>query len=116
MDYLVIVEVEVPAHISILESMSGLSLMNKLARSGDVWCNHVLNSIVARGVLTKGRSTLSLPSRILAKAASVQLAGGLYEAFHFGPTRLNVSDAPTRDKALPPTARCSLLDFLLVRA
>ena len=97
-----------PAHINVLETAAGLTLMNKLAKSRDLRYLHVLDSNVARGALTKGRSSSRSLRVPLLRAAATQVVGGLYPAFVFGPTRLNVSDAPTRNRPLPPRASISL--------
>ena len=56
-----------PTHINVLEAMSGLTLMNKLAAAGDLRYNHILDSNVAKGSLTKRRSSSSVLSRILSR-------------------------------------------------
>lgn len=46
------------------------------------------------------------------KSAACQLAGNLYPAQSFAPTRLNVADRPTRGKEVREPASFSVLDFL----
>ena len=64
-----------PAHINVLETAAGLTLMNKLAKSSDLRYLHVLDSNVARGALTKGRSSSRSLRVLLLRAAVTQVPG-----------------------------------------
>ena len=55
----------------------------------------------------KGRSPSFGHRPSLRRCGAIMVAGSLYPVMHFGPTRLNVADCPTRDTALPePCASC----------
>jgi hypothetical protein len=55
----------------------------------------------------KGRSPSFGLRPSLRRCGAIMVAGSLYPVMHFGPTRLNVADCPTRDSALPePCASC----------
>ena len=58
----------------------------------------------------KGRSSSRALDRELKRAAALQVAGGLYPAIQFGPTRLNVADDPTREADLRNPHPHSILD------
>ena len=90
-----------PRHINALETEAAVSALRCLARGGkDQRVVMILDSACARGALAKGRSSARLLQPSLRRAAAICVAGGLYPAFLFGPTRLNVSDDPTRDTEL----------------
>ena len=63
----------------------------------------LMDSSVGKGALAKGRR----------RSASIQLAGGQYFAYGFAPTRLNISDDPTREVALRQSVRRSLFEGAL---
>ena len=102
-----------PSHINIFESYSLVSLLKKLtAEGGDCRFSALLDSRVAKGAHSKGRSSSNALRLSLQKAGSYILAGNLHPSYGFAPTRLNVADAPTRDRELPASADASLLDIL----
>ena len=101
-----------PAHINVLESHSYLALLKNLALKGECRFVAVLDSRVAKGAHAKGRSSARMLLPSLQKSACLQVAGGLYPAYGFAPTRLNTADAPTRDSAIHVRADVSILDQL----
>ena len=97
-------------HINALETDAAVTNLRQLAREGkDTRSVHILDSSCARGALTKGRSSARLLRPSLRKAAAICVAGGLFPAFVYGPTRLNVSDDPTREVPLRAPHDRSLL-------
>ena len=106
-------------HINVLETGTVETLLEDLTKSGGSRRDNILvDSLVAKGALAKGRSSAFSLSRVLKRSASYQIAGDLYPALSFAPTRWNPSDAPTRDKAMPipvPHSLSSVLDFSLLR-
>eukprot|EP00435_Cladocopium_sp_Y103_P056526 s1300_g19.t1 len=102
-----------PSHINVLESSSFVTLLKKLlSEEGDIRFTALLDSRVAKGCHAKGRSSSKALQPTLRKSAAYQVAGGLYPAFGFAPTRLNTADAPTRDRDLPDSACHSLAELL----
>ena len=57
----------------------------------------LVDSIVVRGAVSKGRSSSRAITSVLRRLCSTFLAGSLYATLPFCPTRLNVADDPTRD-------------------
>lgn len=101
-----------PAHINVLESHSYLALLKNLALKDSCRFVAVLDSRVAKGAHAKGRTSARMLLPSLRKSASLQIAGGLYPAYGFAPTRLNTADAPTRDSKIESRAVVSVLDHL----
>ena len=98
-----------PEHINVLETKAFLAVLRQLGREGgDKRCVQVVDSSVALGATTKGRSSARSLRKSLLQACALQLGFGLYPAVVFGPTRLNTSDAPTRDTQLPTPASLSI--------
>eukprot|EP00439_Symbiodinium_sp_Y106_P057394 s126_g8.t1 len=86
-------------HINVLESEAALQVYRDLCRAGgDLRFNAITDSSVTLGSHSKGRSSALLLGPSLRKAGAILVAGGLYPASHFSPTRLNPSDDPTRDQ------------------
>lgn len=85
-------------HINVLETSSAVSNLVGLAsqRSSVRFC-HFLDSAVAKGALSKGRSSSKALQPLLRRAGSVCVAADLYPGWTYSPTRLNVADDPTRD-------------------
>lgn len=101
------------SHINILESAATLKLASSMARSGgDVRYVDLVDSNVARSVLTRCRSSSDALKALLHQNSAVALAYGLYPAYRFAPTRANPSDHPTRDADFPPLAAHSILDAI----
>ena len=101
------------SHINVLEVGSAASLMKEslLARP----CTRftlLLDSLVARGALAKGRSSAVTLVPMLQRCCALQIAGGLQPSYAFAPTRYNTADAPTRDRELPVASKHSLCGIL----
>ncbi len=62
----------------------------------------LVDSIVVRGAVSKGRSSSRAISAVLKRLCSTFVAGSLYATLPFCPTRLNVADDPTRDHPIRP--------------
>ena len=110
-----------PAHINILESAAVGRLFKDFAllRPKSRF-SVILDSNVSLSAHVKGRSPSYGLRPCLRRSGATIIAGCLYPAYHFGPTRLNVADAPTRDCPLPDACDSvlpvgcgfdSLLDF-----
>ena len=100
-------------HINVLEAEAALAVLNSEAlRGGDTRFCLILDSSVARGALAKGRSSARLLGPALRRSAALQVAAGLYPGFVYGPTRLNVSDDPSRAKMLRRSMGTSLFHLL----
>ncbi|CAE7488234.1 unnamed protein product [Symbiodinium sp. CCMP2456] len=103
-------------HINALETESVVSLLRGLAKSkGDSRPVCIVDSSCAKGALAKGRSSAHLLRPALRRAGAICVAGGLFPAYAYGPTRLNVSDDPTRSADLREAAGASLLEGLSER-
>ena len=101
------------SHINILESHAYLEILKQsLREGGDRRIIGLLDSRVAKCSQAKGRSSAKALGPSLKKSMAWQVAGGLYPALGFAPTRLNTADAPTRDRDLPVSLPCSLVDLL----
>ena len=73
---------------------------------------HIVDSAVSLGATSKGRSSARTLRRALLQGAALQLGFGLFPMGAFGPTRLNVSDAPSRDAPLPEPMPHSVVSAL----
>ena len=102
-----------PRHINALETEAAVAVLRHLVRGGET-CRPVviLDSACARGALAKGRSSTRLLRPSLRRAAALSVGGGIYPAYVFGPTRLNVADDPSRDVQIRPPASHSVLHGL----
>ena len=101
------------AHINVLETKAALrTIQHAVLKGGDRKVVLCLDSSVARGELAKGRTTSKLLRPVLCKAAAWLVAGGVYLGMHHAPTRLNISDDPTRSKGLRAPAKHSLASLL----
>ena len=97
------------SHINVLEARSFLrALRLRAPAKDDMRFVHGLDSNVALGALVKGRTSSRLLLPAVKQSAALQVGFGLYPGPLFCPTRLNVSDAPTRDRPLPAPAQRSL--------
>ena len=89
------------SHINILEMASVLRLANKLAdRKKSLRVVNLVDSFVVRGAASKGRSASLGLSPIIRRLNAVCVASFLFFTLPFVPTRLNVSDDPTRSVQL----------------
>lgn len=97
-----------PSHINVLEVSSAVAALQKVgAHHPHTRFVSFVDSMVARGALTKGRSTSFLLRPSLLRSAALQIVFDLFPVWPFCPTRLNVADDPTRDVALREGARFS---------
>ena len=89
------------SHINILEEASLLRLISKLVPLNKS-CRVValVDSFVVRGATSKGRSSSRGLSSVLRRLNALVVAAGIHLVTPFCPTRLNISDDPTRDVAL----------------
>ena len=102
-----------PCHINVFESRSYVELLKHLLlEGGDCRFVALLDSRVAKGAHTKGRSSAYTLAASLQRACCFQVAGNLHSAFGFAPTRLNTADAPARDSPLPSSSTHSVLSCL----
>ena len=101
------------SHINILESRSYVALAKDLVIKGGRrrFCA-LLDSRVAKGSHSKGRSSSLALRPGLLRGCALSICGNIYPSFGFAPTRLNTADAPTRSRDLPEPAECSILDGL----
>ena len=89
---------KVPRHINVLEvSASVAALEDAAVCAEDSREVFLVDSKVAQGALTKGRSSSYSLQPALKRACALQIACGLFPSWGFAPTRLNVADDPTRD-------------------
>ena len=89
------------SHINLLELKSVLRLVSDLVKEKkSVRFCVLVDSIVTKGSVSKGRSSSVAVSSILRHICSFMVAGGLYAVTPFVPTRHNTADDPTRDREL----------------
>lgn len=102
------------AHINVLETSTVTSLFREIIaeEEEDMRQNVLVDSSVAKGALAKGRSSAFSLQPTLRRSACYQIAGGIFPAYSFAPTRWNPADAPTRDKDMPSPVPFSLNGFL----
>eukprot|EP00435_Cladocopium_sp_Y103_P020515 s2882_g5.t1 len=98
-----------PSHINALEVSAGVSVLKTAGQekphSRVICC---VDSSVARGALTKGRSTSVLLQPLLRRSAVWQVCFDLYPVWPFCPTRHNVADDPTRSVNLRKSCPLSI--------
>ena len=86
------------SHINILEMSAVLRLANKLAeRRKPLRVVNLVDSFVVRGAASKGRSASLGLTPVIRRLNAVSVAASLFFTLPFVPTRLNVSDDPTRN-------------------
>lgn len=101
------------AHINVYEASTVTSLLNQLIKDEpSTRHNLVVDSRVAQGSLVKGRSSALSLQPVLQKAAACQLAGDIYPAISFGPTRIIPADAPSRDREIEQPVPHSILSSI----
>ena len=101
------------AHINVYESAVVVSIQKQLLlESPSVRFNVVVDSLVSKGALAKGRSSALTLSPVLKQSSAVQIAGCLYPSYSYGPSKLNVSDDPSRGVPIREGSRFDLLKFL----
>ena len=100
-----------PSHINIQEATAYGRLVYHLAQcSPKTRFSACLDSHVALAAIAKGRSPSHGLRPTLRRISAATVAGCLYPALHFVPTRLNPADHPTRDHAVPEPRGGSFLD------
>lgn len=93
---------QTPSHINIHETASIFRLLKTEATHRPRQRFPVgVDSHVALSALAKGRSPSFGLRPVLRRSASVCIAGCLYPAYLFAPTRFNPGDCPTRNVAVP---------------
>ena len=106
---------QVPQHINVLELASALQAVKRIAARGGGRAILLLDSNVALQTIAKGRSSAESLASLLRKICALCLAFGVSLSVHFCPTRLSVSDDPSRSVCLRPARAggsfLSLLDF-----
>ena len=89
------------SHINVLEAWTSVAaLEHSGTQHPDSRVVLAIDSNVARFALSKGRSSSFALQPVLKRSGAIQLAYGLFPAWCFAPTRLNVADDPTRDAEL----------------
>ena len=89
------------AHINVYETeASVLALADSAVEKPHSRCCLAVDSLVAKGALSKGRSSSRKLQPGLRRACAIQIAFDVYPAWIFAPTRLNVPDDPTGDEPL----------------
>ena len=101
------------SHINILELASLLRLVTMLAREQPrSRVVAMVDSFVTRCSVSKGRTASLAMTPVIKKICSVCVASGLFLTLPYVPSRLNVSDDPTRDAPLRSAIRgIDLSDF-----
>ena len=100
------------SHINVLEEHSTVAALGIAGlREPDSRHCFVVDSMVSRGALAKGRSSAYSLQPGLKRACALQIAFGLFPVWTFSPTRLNVADDPTRQRELREQAKRSLVVF-----
>ena len=88
-------------HINLQELASVLRLATDLVKlKKPLRAVALVDSIVTRGAVSKGRSSSRAISSVLKRLCSTFVAGSLYMTLPFCPTRLNTADDPTRNHAI----------------
>lgn len=88
------------SHINVLELASAFQALKAAAKRGGGRVVIILDSYVAVRVIAKGRSSAEALKPLTRKIMALCLAFGIAVSVHFGPTRLNVADDPTRSVQL----------------
>ena len=102
------------SHINLLETWVVLSLLHEKLMRGEADRRSVilLDSTVARCAISKGRSSSKALQPLLKKACAVQIGAGLFPALNHAPTKLNVSDDPTRGREIRESSRHSICEVV----
>ena len=89
------------AHINVYETDASVSVLLKACKSQPhSRACFAVDSLVAKGALSKGRSSSKKLQPSIKRACAIQLAFDCYPAWCYAPTRLNVPDDPTRGLGL----------------
>ena len=101
------------SHINVLELATVVALHRQLAIShADHRVTIFVDSQVAKSAAAKGRSSSRSLGFALMRSMAIQVAFGLFVAYGFAPTRLNVADDPTRFADLRDAATHRLFELL----
>ena len=101
------------SHINVLETFSSVVALNDHGHlRPDSRVNMLVDSQVAKGALSKGRSSSFVLQPSLKRSCAIQLGFGLYPSWNFAPTRLNTADDPTRDAPIRPPLGHSFVDVI----
>ena len=99
------------SHINILEASAVGRLICRLAvDSPSCRVSVGIDSHVALSAIAKGRTPSYGLRPAIRRLAALQVAGDLYLACHFAPTRLNPANHPTRDHPMPERQRSCLAE------
>ena len=91
------------SHINILETATLAKLFKELAINRPSRRFAVaVDSNVAISAATKGRTSSDALRLTIRRLGATVVAGCLYPAYHFSPTRINPSDPPSRGRELDP--------------
>ena len=93
------------AHINVLETRAALQATLEATPLGGVRIPLLVDSMVAKGCLAKGRSSSQLLNSEMRRHVGSLLGRDLYMGLAFCPTRLNPADHPSRGGRLPPARR-----------
>lgn len=100
------------SHINILEEAALLRQASWVARDGrSKRVVNLVDSNVVRCASAKGRSSSLGLSTILRRFCALCVGAGLYHTLPYCPTRLNVSDDPTRLRPVRPKSSSLSLEF-----
>ena len=94
-----------PAHINVLETRAALRAALEATPLTGVRVPMLVDSMVAKGCLAKGRSSAKLLNDEMRKHVGALLGRDLYMGLAFCPTRLNPGDPPSRGRSLPPARK-----------
>lgn len=98
-------------HINLLELGAVERLIERLSRRLSAQRLVILvDSIVVRGCVSKGRSTSRALTSILRRIFSTVVAADFYTCLPYSPTRLNTADDPTRGVELRAPIRSSIIE------
>ena len=101
------------SHINVLEVSAVLSaLKQQLQKERRIRLNVLIDSMVAKGALAKGRSSARTLCPVMKRVAAVVLAGDFYVSYNYAATKLNVADDPTRDRSLREGAQTSVSHYV----
>jgi len=113
-----------PMHINLLETKSVERLIEDEVSNlrGDRRIVSLIDSNVARCAVAKGRSSSYALNSVVKRIGSLMVAGGIYMCNPYCPTRLNMSDDPTRGRELRSKvgtfgkwSREEFMNFALIR-
>ena len=101
------------SHINVLESFSSVcALADSPYECPDSRLCLGVDSQVAKGALSKGRSSARSLQPMTKRSCSIQICFGTFPVWFFAPTRLNLADDPTRDAPLRKPSGVSFLKHL----